>query len=79
MLHLFASGEVILTGGLFLLVADAVTPAEGGQGLVADLSLRLQKLLVYSDEVALTLLVKPQDLLAVVFGLLSALEPRDLH
>jgi hypothetical protein len=66
-LHLLAGLEDVAAGRNLGLLADALTPAEGGQGRVGDLGgLVVRKLFGNADEVAVALLVEPLHYLDVV-------------
>ena len=77
-LHLLAGGEVVLPGRQLGRLADPVAAAEGGQGRIGELEPGLGQLLVHARETALALAEQPQDVLAVLEGLLGAREARHL-
>jgi hypothetical protein len=77
-LHLLARREVVVPDRLLGYLADSVAAAEGGQGRIGELEPGLGQLLVHPHETALALAEEPQDVLAVLEGLLGACEPRHL-
>ena len=74
-LHLLARRKVVMPGGLLGVLANPVASAKGSQGRIGEIEPGLGQLLVHPHEAALALTEQPQDFLAVVEGLLPALEP----
>ena len=72
MLQLLTGLEVIMAGGGFRLLADIMTPAEGGQGGIGDVGPTADQFLMDPDEIAFVTGQQFQDLNPVGFGFLGA-------
>ena len=72
MLQFLTRLEVILAGGGFRLLADTMTPAEGGQSRIRHIGATAHQFLMDPDEIAFVTGQQFQDLNPVGFGFLGA-------
>ena len=71
MLQFFAGLKVILAGGDFRFLPDAVTPAEGGQSGIGYLGASAYEFFMDPDQIAFVTGQQFQDLNPISFGFLG--------
>ena len=72
MLHLLAGAEMILPDGSRGLLADALTPAKGGQRRIGELGAGGHELFMDANQITVAAPVQVQDLVAIGRGLFLA-------
>ena len=72
MLQFFTRREVVLAGGDFRFLTDAMTTAERGQGWIGDVGPTAHQFLMDPDEIAFVSRQQFQNLNPVGFGFLGA-------